>query len=138
MSIQQLSLFDTPPQPPNQVASISEHIQIEQLQKVYYTTSEVAAMFRVNTSLLRFWEKEFPKQLGHVKKNKKGDRFYNKKNIEQLKVIYYLIKEKKMTLAGARDILKLKKSNLLDQKKELETLKNLRQFLINIRTSIRT
>jgi DNA-binding transcriptional MerR regulator len=68
--------------------------------KLYYKIGEVAKAFGVNTSLLRFWEKEF-KQL-KPKKNKKGNRLYTKDDIKILQEIYYLVKEKSYTLDGAK------------------------------------
>ena len=89
--MEQLSLFD-------QIKHLQQDdrkivVEESKLQKVYYTISEVADMFQVNASLLRFWEKEFPQQLGHVKKNKKGDRYYNKKDITHVNLLFHLVKE---------------------------------------------
>ena len=72
--------------------------------KLYYSISEVAKMFDVNESLLRFWEKEFP--IIKPKKNAKGTRQYRKEDIENIRLIYHLVKEKGMTLLGARQKLK--------------------------------
>ena len=72
--------------------------------KLYYSISEVAAMFDVNESLLRFWEKEFP-QL-NPKKGGRGIRQYRKEDIETVKLIYHLVKERGMTLPGARQRMK--------------------------------
>ncbi len=72
--------------------------------KLYYSISEVAAMFDVNESLLRFWEKEFP-QL-NPKKGGRGVRQYRKEDIETVKLIYHLVKERGMTLPCARQRMK--------------------------------
>lgn len=106
------------------------------LTKVYYTITEVAAMFHVNASLLRFWEKEFPTQLGNIKKNKKGDRYYNKQDIEKLKILFHLIKEKKMTLEGAREYLKDTKKSVKDDFSMIENLQSIRSFLQDLKKSI--
>ena len=74
------------------------------IEKLYYSIGEVAEMFKVNTSLLRYWEKEFT--LLHPKKNLKGERHYTKKDIESFRVIYHLVKEKVFTLNGAKQYLK--------------------------------
>jgi DNA-binding transcriptional MerR regulator len=66
------------------------------IEKLYYTISEVAKMFDVNASLIRFWEKEFP--VLHPKKSAKGDRLFTKKDIESFRHIYHLVKEKGYTL----------------------------------------
>ncbi len=81
-------------------------IDTSQLSKLYYTIGEVAELFSVNTSLIRFWEKEFP-QLS-PKKNQKGKRLYTIKDIENLNKIYHLVKEKGFTLEGAKNALKSK------------------------------
>ena len=82
-------------------------IDTAQLTKQYYSISEVSAMFNVNASHLRYWEKEFPAQLGKVRKNGKGDRFYTPKNIEQLQV---LGKNKKNDTGGGSRLFKAKKT----------------------------
>ena len=75
-------------------------------KKLYYTIGEVAKMFNVNTSLIRYWEKEF--SIIKPKKNRKGNRLFTPKDIENIKLIYHLVKERGMTLQGAKK--KLKKS----------------------------
>jgi DNA-binding transcriptional MerR regulator len=74
--------------------------------KVYYSIGEVAEMFGVNTSLIRFWEKEFDIIQPH--KNQKGNRQFTKTDIDNFHLIYHLVKEKGMTLKGAQ--LKLKEN----------------------------
>lgn len=75
-----------------------------ELEKAYYTINEVAEMFNVNASLLRYWEKEFSQIKPY--KNKKGDRRFTPKDIETIRTIYFLTKEKGYTLQGAKDALK--------------------------------
>jgi DNA-binding transcriptional MerR regulator len=77
------------------------------IEKLYFSISEVAKMFNVNASLIRFWEKEFP--VLHPKKNTKGDRLFTKKDIEAIRHIYHLVKERGFTLQGARQTMKEKK-----------------------------
>ena len=77
--------------------------------KLYYSISEVAQMFDVNESLLRFWEKEFP-QLS-PKKGSRGVRQYRKEDIETVKLIYHLVKERGMTLPGDRKSTRLNSSH---------------------------
>lgn len=84
--------------------------------KRYYSIGEVAAMFEVSQSLLRFWETEFPSL--KLSKNRKGDRLYTEKNIAQLRLIYHLVKEKGYTLDGARQELSALK-NREDHKREI-------------------
>lgn len=68
--------------------------------KLYYSIGEVAKAFDVNTSLIRYWEGEFP--IIRPKKNKKGNRYFTPEDIENFKIIYHLVKEKGYTLDGAR------------------------------------
>lgn len=68
--------------------------------KLYYPIGEVAKAFDVNTSLIRYWEQEFP--ILRPKKNKKGNRYFTPEDIKNLKIIYHLVKEKGYTLDGAR------------------------------------
>jgi DNA-binding transcriptional MerR regulator len=81
-------------------------IEIEQLTKLYYTIGEVADMFSVNASLIRFWEKEFA--IIQPKKNKKGNRLFTTKDIENFNKIYQLVKINGYTLDGAKKALKSK------------------------------
>ncbi|MGV4438094.1 MerR family transcriptional regulator [Ornithobacterium rhinotracheale] len=75
-------------------------MNIELPEKLYYKISEVAEAFNVNASLLRFWEKEF--DILKPKKNRKGNRYFTPEDIQNLKVIYHLVKEKGYTLEGAK------------------------------------
>ena len=68
--------------------------------KLYYSIGEVAKAFNVNTSLIRYWEQEFP--IIKPKKNKKGNRYFTPKDLKNLQIIYHLVKEKGYTLDGAR------------------------------------
>ncbi|MEZ4799014.1 MAG: MerR family transcriptional regulator [Flavobacteriales bacterium] len=74
------------------------------IEKRYFSIGEVAEMFNVNSSLIRFWEKEFP-QL-QPKKNNRGNRVYTKKDLELFKKIHHLVKERGFTLDGAKNALK--------------------------------
>lgn len=85
-----------------------EQIDIKQLTKLYYTIGEVADMFNVNTSLIRFWEKEF--NLIQPKKSKKGNRMFTPKDIENFNKIYHLVKTNGYTLEGAKKALKSKQT----------------------------
>lgn len=84
-----------------------------ELTKLYYSIGEVAKMFDVNASLIRFWEKEFPSV--SPKKNKKGNRLFTPKEIAKLDRIYVLVKEKGYTLDGAKKALKQKTSEIDEQ-----------------------
>jgi DNA-binding transcriptional MerR regulator len=80
-------------------------ISEKQLTKLYYTIGEVATMFNVNTSLIRFWEKEFT--IIQPKKNKKGNRLFTPKDIINFNKIYNLVKKQGFTLEGAKNALKI-------------------------------
>lgn len=77
-------------------------------EKLYYSIGEVADAFGVNTSLIRFWEKEF--DIIQPKKNKKGNRLFTPDDIYNLKLIYHLVKERGYTLDGAKIVLEEDKS----------------------------
>lgn len=75
-------------------------VKINLPDKLYYSIGEVAKAFDVNTSLLRYWEQEFP--ILRPKKNKKGNRYFTPEDLKNLQIIYHLVKEKGYTLDGAR------------------------------------
>lgn len=102
--------------------------------KLYYSISEVAAMINVNESLLRFWEKEFP-QL-NPKKGGRGIRQYRKEDVETVKLIYHLVKERGMTLPGARQRMKDNKGVTLRNFEIVERLKSLREELVEMRDAL--
>jgi DNA-binding transcriptional MerR regulator len=101
--------------------------------KQYHPISEVAIMFGVNISLLRYWEKEF--DIIKPRKNRKGDRLFRPADIKNLKLIYHLLKEKKYTIKGAKDF--LKKGNKVSEKFEsVEVLKNIRVMLLELKSAL--
>ena len=102
-------------------------------QKQYYTIGTVAKMFKVNQSLLRFWENEF--DILKPKKNGKGDRMFRPEDIKNLQLIHHLIREKKYTLEGAKDFLKNNKKT--DEKfVTIESLKKLKAFLLELKANL--
>jgi DNA-binding transcriptional MerR regulator len=102
-------------------------------QKLYYTIGTVAEMFKVNQSLIRFWENEF--DILKPKKNRKGDRMFRPEDIKNLQLIHHLIREKKYTLEGAKDF--LKNSRKTDEKfATIEALKKLKVFLLELKTNL--
>ena len=95
--------------------------------KQYYTMGEVSEMFRVNQSLLRFWETEF--DLLQPKKNKKGDRYFRPVDIKNLHLIYHLLRQKKYTIEGAKDF--LRKNKKADERFEvIQRLQQIKSFLL--------
>src|ERR1700688_567322 len=95
-----------------------------EINKMYYTMGEVAAMFDVNQSLIRFYEKEF--DIIQPKKNKKGNRYFTPEDIENLKIIFNLIRDKGYTLNGAKEYLKNNMSGTKDNQRVISSLENLK------------
>ena len=85
----------------------------EKDQKLYYSISEVADMFHINESTLRFWEKEF--DIINPRKTSKGTRFYKQEDIDHVRLIYHLVKERGFTLEGAKTHLKEGQKKTLDK-----------------------
>jgi DNA-binding transcriptional MerR regulator len=106
----------------------------ELAKKLYYPIGEVAVWFNVNTSLIRYWEKEF-KQL-QPRKTRKGDRLFRAQDIEFLKQIYYLLREKKYSIDGAKTYLKNNKEKAEKDLSLLNILKNLKGFLVSLKSSL--
>ena len=104
------------------------------MEKLFYSISEVADMFQVNQSNLRFWEKEF-KQLT-PKRNPKGTRFYSPEDILVIKSIIYLVNEQKLTLEGAKRKLSQKKDVIAKQTEVVERLKLIRKELMGISNAL--
>ena len=95
---------------------------------------EVAAMFDVNTSLIRFYEKEF--DVLKPKKNKKGNRLFTPEDLENLKIIFHLIRDKGYTLNGAKEHLKNNLSDTKDNQRVIDSLENLKKFLLEVRDQL--
>jgi DNA-binding transcriptional MerR regulator len=106
----------------------------KETEKLYYTIGEVADMFAVNSSLIRFWEKEF--EVLKPKKNKKGNRLFTSEDVNNLKLIFHLVKERGYTLEGAKKKLNENKENIEEQVQIKETLVRMRQFLSELKESI--
>ena len=103
------------------------------VEKLYYSIGEVARMFNVNTSLIRFWEKEF--DVLDLKKNKKGNRLFTKQDIERFREIYHLVKEEGFTLEGAKSRLKGRNHSDLNNRHEvIERLQRIRKSLIELKS----
>ena len=98
--------------------------------KYYYTIGEVAKMFNVNTSMIRYWENEF--DVLRPRKNKKGNRLFTQRDVRYVHIIYHLTKVKGYTLAGAKMALKDKFSDYEERVMLLETLDKTRKFLLDL------
>jgi len=106
----------------------------QKIEKLFYTIGEVAAMFDVNTSLIRFWEKEF--DIIKPQKNKKGNRLFAKEDIENFHIIFHLVKERGMTLKGARKKMKENKEDTLNDFELIQSLNSIKQMLLEIKEQI--
>jgi DNA-binding transcriptional MerR regulator len=104
------------------------------IEKLFYAIGEVAEMFDVNTSLIRFWEKEF--DVIKPKKNKKGNRLFTKEDVDNFHLIYNLVKVRGMTLAGAKKKMKENKTDMHDDFEIISTLNQIKDMLIEIRDEI--
>ncbi|MBP5396609.1 MAG: MerR family transcriptional regulator [Bacteroidales bacterium] len=106
----------------------------ENPEKMFYRIGEVADMFGVATSLIRFWEKEFDELKPF--KNKKGTRYFTPDDIRTFQRIYYLVKERGYTLQGAREALK-NQPETVDRNREIyNSLNRIRQFIIEIKSEL--
>jgi DNA-binding transcriptional MerR regulator len=118
----------------SQVAAEADLINIPEddilFQKLYYTMGEVATMFRVNPSLLRFWEAEF--SIIQPRKNKKGDRYFRPADIKNLHLIYHLLRQRKYTIEGAKDFLK-KNKNAEERFEMIKKLEQIKSFLTEMK-----
>ena len=104
------------------------------IEKKYYTIGEVAEMLNVATSLIRFWEGEF--DIIKPKKNRKGNRQFTKDDIDNVKLIYHLVKEKGYTLQGAKEMLKNSNEAIKDKMQMIESLRKVRAFLVEIKEDL--
>jgi DNA-binding transcriptional MerR regulator len=101
------------------------------VEKLFYSIGEVAGMFNVNTSLIRFWEKEF--DIIKPKKNKKGNRLFTKEDIDNFHIIYHLVKERGMTLKGAKQKMSENKDDSIHDLEVIQSLHNIRKMLLEIK-----
>jgi DNA-binding transcriptional MerR regulator len=102
-------------------------------QKHYYAIGEVAGMFNVNTSLIRYWETEF--DILQPRKNKKGDRYFRPQDIKNLYLIFDLLRRRKFTIEGAKDY--LKKNNKVEEQYELiQSLDKIKSFLLELKAQL--
>ncbi len=100
-------------------------------EKLYYSIGEVARMFSVNTSLIRYWEQQFDIIRPH--KNKKGNRLFTQKDIDNFHIIYHLVKERGYTLKGAGEKLKKNPDDLRKDIEILKTMEKMRSFLLELK-----
>ncbi len=106
----------------------------KKVEKLYYSIGEVAEMFNVKPSLIRFWEKEF--DIIKPKKNKKGNRFFTKEDIENFHLIFHYVKERGMTLKGAQMKIKENKSDSVNNFEVVKNLQEIKKLLLELKDSL--
>jgi len=106
----------------------------ELFQKQYYPISEVAKWFRVNNSLLRFWENEF--DILKPRKNRKGDRLFRPEDVKNLQLIYQLLRQRKYTIEGAKEYIKTNKRKADTELQLTNTLQKFRSFLLDLKANL--
>jgi len=107
-----------------------------EIKKLYYGIGEVADIFDVNTSLIRFWEKEF--DIIKPKKNAKGNRMFTEADVNNFFIIYHLVKERGFTLQGAKEKLKNNKEDTINQIEIVKSLTEVKSFLLELKEQIKS
>jgi DNA-binding transcriptional MerR regulator len=106
----------------------------KEIEKLYYSIGEVAEIFNVAPSLIRFWESEF--EIIKPKKNRKGNRQFTKEDIDNVRTIYHLVKEKGFTLQGAKEMLRNDTDSIKDNMTLIDSLRDVRKFLVELRDKL--
>jgi DNA-binding transcriptional MerR regulator len=106
----------------------------KEIEKLYYSIGEVAEIFNVAPSLIRFWESEF--EIIKPKKNRKGNRQFTKEDIESVRTIFHLVKEKGFTLQGAKEMLRNDTVAVRDNMALIDSLRDVRRFLVELRDKL--
>ncbi|AWM14226.1 MerR family transcriptional regulator [Flavobacterium sp. NRK F10] len=109
-------------------------MQVNLPEKLYYSIGELATAFDVNTSLIRFWEKEF--DILKPKKNAKGNRKFTPEDVKNLQLIYHLVKERGFTLEGAKIHLKENQKKTLDKFEIIRKLENIKSQLTELKNQL--
>ena len=105
-----------------------------EIAKLYYSIGEVAQMFRVNASLIRFWEKEF--DILKPVKNKKGNRMFSQQDVDNLRIIFHLVKERGFTLQGAKEKIKQNKEDTVNNVELDKSLVRIKEFLVELKNEL--
>lgn len=103
-------------------------------KKLFYSIGEVARMFNVNESLIRFWEGEF--DIIKPQRNKKGNRLFTQKDVDNFHIIFHLVKERGFTLQGAKDKLKENPKDVANTAEAVKSLKKIRTFLLELKEQL--
>jgi DNA-binding transcriptional MerR regulator len=107
----------------------------KEIEKLYYSIGEVADLFNVAPSLIRFWESEF--DIIKPKKNRKGNRQFTKEDIDNVRTIYHFVKEKGFTLQGAKEMLRNDNGAVRDKMEMIDSLRRVRAFMAELRDKMR-
>lgn len=105
------------------------------MEKLYYTVGEVSDILGESTSLVRFWSNSFPKYI-KPKRNAKGNRLFTEEDVDCLKQIHLLVKEQGLTLEGASRKLAAERRKVEGRVKALDSLKEIRRQLVEVKKSI--
>lgn len=106
----------------------------KEIEKLYYSIGEVAEIFNVAPSLIRFWESEF--DIIKPKKNRKGNRQFTREDIDSVRTIYHLVKEKGFTLQGAKEMLRNDSQAVKDKMEMIDALRSVKKFLTELREKL--
>ena len=106
----------------------------QKIEKLFYTIGEVAEMFEVNTSLIRYWEKEF--DIIKPQRNKKGNRLFTKKDVENFYIIYHLVKERGLTLEGAKRKMHDNREDTINNFEVVKSLESIKEMLLDVKEMI--
>ena len=103
----------------------------QKIEKLFYTIGEVAEMFDVNTSLIRYWEREFD----NIKpqRNKKGNRLFTKNDVDNFYIIYHLVKERGLTLEGAKRKLHDNREDTINNFEVVKSLESIKETLLEVK-----
>src|SRR5690606_2944132 len=107
-----------------------------EINKLYYTMGEVTAMFGVNASQIRFYEREF--DIIQPKKNKKGNRLFTPEDIANIKIIFNMVKDKGYTVQGSREYIRANNNDVKDNQRVIESLERLEKVLPEVRDNLYT
>ena len=108
--------------------------KIDKKRKLFYSIGEVAGMLGEQTSAVRYWEKEF--DIIKPQKNKKGNRMFTYEDVENLKMIHYLLKEKRMTIEGVKKKMSENPDDVRKNHEVIQSLKEIRSLLVKLRDNI--
>ena len=106
----------------------------QKIEKLFYTIGEVAEMFEVNTSLIRYWEKEF--DIIKPQRNKKGNRLFTKKDVENFYIIYHLVKERGLTIEGAKRKMHDNREDTINNFEVVRSLESIKEMLLEVKEMI--